>query len=189
MGNDAMRDTIGLPDIKRFIEGLGSIGAMGESPSAPFFARGQEILVSRAPGRLDLMGGNDDYTGGLVFEATIREAVMVAAQGRLDRRVVFYNPAVKGLGWEDRIELSLDDLEEDGGLKPVAWVRSWCEKDPRRSWCAYILGDLYFLMKNYPRKIEKGLQPLSRIRHSPGEGRILVRGHRGRADEGDSRPL
>ncbi len=29
-------------------------------PSAP-------VYISRAPGRLDLMGGNVDYTGGLVF--------------------------------------------------------------------------------------------------------------------------
>ncbi len=38
------------------------------------FTPDQPVFYTRAPGRLDLMGGNDDYTGGLVFEATIREA-------------------------------------------------------------------------------------------------------------------
>ena len=39
-----------------------------------FFVSTKPLFYCRAPGRLDLMGGNDDYTGGLVFEATIREA-------------------------------------------------------------------------------------------------------------------
>ena len=38
--------------------------------------------IARSPGRLDLMGGNDDYTGGMVFEATIREATWAAVQLR-----------------------------------------------------------------------------------------------------------
>jgi L-arabinokinase len=43
-----------------------------------FFARGRPVFIGRSPGRLDLMGGNVDYTGGLVFEATIREATWAA---------------------------------------------------------------------------------------------------------------
>ena len=46
------------------------------------FAPHAPVFVARAPGRLDLMGGNDDYTGGMVFEATIREATWAAAQRR-----------------------------------------------------------------------------------------------------------
>ena len=49
------------------------------------FARDAPVYVARRPGRLDLMGGNDDYTGGMVFEATIREATWAAAQRRADR--------------------------------------------------------------------------------------------------------
>ncbi len=156
MSGNAARDRMSLPDFKRFTSGLSTLRLRDGKVGEPFFRPGEEILVSRSPGRLDLMGGNDDYTGGLVFEATIQEAVMVAVQARLDRRVVFFNPAVNALGWEDRIELSLDDLRENGKMKSVAWVRSWCEEDAGRSWCAYILGDLYYLMKEFPGKIEGG---------------------------------
>ena len=52
-----------------------------------FFEPGQPVYYTRAPGRLDLMGGNDDYTGGLVFEATIREPTWAAVQRRADRRI------------------------------------------------------------------------------------------------------
>ncbi len=139
------------PDVKRFEKRIGELTA--ES----FFQKGINIFVNRTPGRLDLMGGNDDYTGGLVFETTIREATLVAIQPRIDQRVIFYNPAVKSLGWKDRIEFSLPDLVENGRIKPLDQVRDWINTDPERSWCAYILGDLYFLIKHYPEKVKHGL--------------------------------
>lgn len=156
MNRDTVKDKTSLPDIRRFIDGLGALRAHDGTDKRPFFRQGEDILVSRAPGRLDLMGGNDDYTGGLVFESTIREAVMVAVQARTDGRVVFFNPAVKRLGWEERIEFSLGDLKESGTMKSAAWVRSWCEESAGRSWCAYIVGCLYYLMKEFPGKVSFG---------------------------------
>jgi galactokinase len=148
----AERDCARFPDVMRFISDLRDPGA----PGAGLFDRGREVLVARAPGRLDLMGGNDDYTGGLVFEATIREAVIAAVQAREDRRVVFHNPAVRELGWEGRIEFSLNDLVEGGKPRDAAWVRSWCESDKNRSWCAYIVGDLYYLLREHPDRVRHG---------------------------------
>src|SRR4051812_29302932 len=52
-----------------------------------FFTPERPIFIGRSPGRLDLMGGNVDYTGGLVFEATIREATWAAVQLRGDQRI------------------------------------------------------------------------------------------------------
>jgi len=159
MSGNTVIDKTGLPDVQRFIGNLRALPATGGDEGGDresFFEPERELLVSRSPGRLDLMGGNDDYTGGLVFEATIKEAVMVAVQARADKKVVFLNPAVKKLGWEDRIEFSLYDLREGDKVKSVAWVRSFCEQDARRSWCAYILGDLYYLMKEYPEKVRTG---------------------------------
>ena len=39
-----------------------------------------ELHVSRAPGRLDVMGGISDYSGSLVLQMPIAEACHVAAQ-------------------------------------------------------------------------------------------------------------
>jgi L-arabinokinase len=77
------------PDLKRFEAKSGELVTQG------YFERGTNIFINRTPGRLDLMGGNDDYTGGLVFESTIREATLVAIQPRADQKVTFYNPAVR----------------------------------------------------------------------------------------------
>ena len=83
------------------------------------FHPGQPIFYTRAPGRLDLMGGNDDYTGGLVFEATIREATWAAVQPRPDRRILFSNPQLAAKGWRDRVEFALDDLTTDSNVRAL----------------------------------------------------------------------
>jgi galactokinase len=138
------------PDLAKFESGIRMLVEKG------YFQKGPEILINRTPGRLDLMGGNDDYTGGLVFETTIREATLVAVQPRPDQSVRFYNPAVKSIGWKEKIEFSLSDLMEDGRVKPLEEVRDWINQDPRSSWCAYILGDLYFLINKFPEKVIHG---------------------------------
>ena len=45
------------------------------------FETGSPIVVARAPGRLDVMGGIADYSGSLVLQWPIREATLVAVQG------------------------------------------------------------------------------------------------------------
>ena len=115
-----------------------------------FFSPGFPIFCSRAPGRLDLMGGNDDYTGGLVFEATIREATLAAVQLRADRRIAFWNPQVKSRGWHDQADFSLDGLAGD------AEVRALVNADPARRWTAYVIGLFHLLRRRFPEKLSCG---------------------------------
>src|SRR2546426_7531151 len=99
-----------------------------------FFSRDSPIFIARAPGRLDLMGGNDDYTGGLVFESTIREATWAAAQIRTDSRIVVRNPQMAGHGWQNRVEVDSQELEDE------AAVRALVNRSPEMRWTAYVLG-------------------------------------------------
>src|SRR5665213_73943 len=78
-----------------------------------FFSAALPVYISRAPGRLDLMGGNVDYTGGLVFQSTIREATWAAVQRRSDRRIVFLNPQMKEEGWQEQVEFDLNRLSSE----------------------------------------------------------------------------
>src|SRR5437867_92671 len=45
-----------------------------------FFDRGASLIISRAPGRLDVMGGIADYSGSLVLERPIAEGTCAAVQ-------------------------------------------------------------------------------------------------------------
>ena len=70
------------PDLESFIQ-------MCRKNTGSLFIKDIPIYINRTPGRLDLMGGNDDYTGGLVFETTIKEATIYAAQPRMDKLFCF----------------------------------------------------------------------------------------------------
>ncbi len=138
------------PDARRFERAVNSLVCDG------FFQRGADIFINRTPGRLDLMGGNDDYTGGLVFETTIREATLVALQPRADDLVVVLNPGVRSYGWQERVEFSLQDLADNGTPRPLEHVREWINADSKRAWGAGIVGDLYFLLSHYPERVVRG---------------------------------
>jgi galactokinase len=124
--------------------------AVSEQRSGKFFSAAKPIYISRAPGRLDLMGGNVDYTGGLVFQATIREATWAAAQRRDDGQIVFLNPQMAREGWLDRVEFELASLTDD------ATVRQQVNSSPRVRWTAYVLGVLHLLRRKYPQEVRSG---------------------------------
>src|SRR5947207_12677354 len=56
--------------------------------ASAFFAAGVPVAVARAPGRLDVLGGIADYSGGLVLELPLRAATLVGAQRADDDLVV-----------------------------------------------------------------------------------------------------
>jgi L-arabinokinase len=115
------------------------------------FDSSRPIYLSRAPGRLDLMGGNVDYTGGLVFEATIAEATYAAAQLRTDRKLVLVNPQMAQSQWQPRVEISLDALTHD------AEVRALVNSNPRIRWTAYVLGVFHLLQLRWPEQVRSGV--------------------------------
>jgi L-arabinokinase len=120
------------------------------------FARDVPIYVARAPGRLDLMGGNDDYTGGMVFEATIREATWAAAQARSDGTIVLVNPQMCEQGWQQRVEFQLADLTDDDR------VRKFVNREAGVRWTAYVLGLFYWLKQHFAAEVRGGMNVLVR---------------------------
>ena len=110
----------------------------------------RSIYVSRAPGRLDLIGGNGDYVGGLVFESTIREATWAAVRLREDNLVVFHNPQMREKGWDDLVDFRLDELRSEEA------VRKLVSQDPKVRWTAYVLGIFYLLHQRHPDRVQSG---------------------------------
>ncbi|MGA8271608.1 MAG: galactokinase family protein [Candidatus Sulfotelmatobacter sp.] len=115
-----------------------------------FFSAARPVYISRAPGRMDLMGGNVDYTGGLVFQATIREATWAAAQRRDDGLIIFWNPQMEQEDWLDRVEFELASLTTD------AAVRQQVNSSPKIRWTAYVLGVFHLLRVKYPHEVKNG---------------------------------
>ncbi|MGH9396146.1 MAG: galactokinase [Terriglobia bacterium] len=118
--------------------------------SGEFFLRGRPVYIARAPGRIDVMGGNVDYTGGLVFQMTTREATW-AAQLRENDRIIFLNPQMRAYGWQDRAEFRLEDLQHEQHVRDIA---NQCAE---LRWTAYVLGPLHFLQKHFPSRMHSGV--------------------------------
>jgi L-arabinokinase len=116
-----------------------------------FFASDRPLWVARAPGRLDVMGGNVDYTGGMVLQSLLREAVWIAAQPRTDDRIRILNPGAAQFGWEPRLEHRMDDLHDLENLRLL------CGQRQSSSWSSYVLGALFFLKNRYACSDSSGL--------------------------------
>jgi L-arabinokinase len=101
-----------LPDASAFVETLNDI-AESKTPECSLFVPGPEIVVSRAPGRLDIMGGIADYSGSLVLELPITEATFAAVQRDPSRRLTIVS-LTQDRSEPLRFEIELSDLEHHG---------------------------------------------------------------------------
>lgn len=68
MGYEVIQGNASHPaDVAEFIAVLNSLDAHPELRT--FFDSNSDVVVTRAPGRLDVMGGIADYSGSLVLES------------------------------------------------------------------------------------------------------------------------
>src|SRR3954451_2394215 len=96
--------------------------------------------VSRAPGRLDVMGGIADYTGSLVCEATLDRAASVALQARDDRELQVFSFNLYDEHRPFTFRMPLDALARH---RADVLRREFAEAG--RGWAAYLAGCLFVL--------------------------------------------
>ena len=104
------------------------------------------VIVTRAPARLDIMGGIADYSGSNVFEMTLNRAAVVACQSREDNNLRALTIQQVGV-LRPYLQITLDDFYTDGSLKSYSEISSLFNGDPKTSWSGYILGCFYTLLK------------------------------------------
>jgi L-arabinokinase len=113
---------------------------------AGFFNSG-EIVVTRVPARLDVMGGIADYSGSNVCEGVLGRGMVIALQPRTDRtlRIRTMQAHRRSLPVETRIPLDYFEMGE--GFVPYEHVQALCKSNPIASWAAYIGGSIFTLLK------------------------------------------
>ena len=79
---------------------------------AAAFDCARPIRISRAPGRLDVMGGIAEYTGSIVCQATLDRAVAVALQPRADRLLQIFSFNLLDENLPFTFNISIDHLAE-----------------------------------------------------------------------------
>jgi len=131
------------------------------------FEPGRPIVLARAPGRLDVLGGIADYSGSLVLEWPIREACRVAAQRSSDRRVRIVSP---GPGRDAVFDRPLSEFTSGG--RPIDYDAArtrFCE-EPAQAWAAYLAGGLLVLAKERGLALESGVRMLVSSSVPEGQG-------------------
>lgn len=126
----AQRD---LADFEQRLRGLRA----REASLADFFGNADELVLARAPGRLDVLGGIADYSGSLVLELPLAEAACVAAARTSEPWV-----RVASLGGVQRqARFSAPELwaacTSDDALRAYL-----AQQGASVSWAAYLLGGL-----------------------------------------------
>jgi L-arabinokinase len=151
--------TRGLPDAERFLERLRGLGEHPLAEARALFERGREIFTSRAPGRLDVMGGIADYSGSLVLQLPLREATFAAVQRDPSRRLRIVSLCEA----EERtaaFEMDLDAFERSGPAETYEAARAFFAREPRTSWAAYVAGVFLVLRRERGASFAEGARVL-----------------------------
>ena len=151
-------DAHGLRDVPEFIDTL-------NSHAGEFFDSKSELTITRAPGRLDVMGGIADYSGSLVLELPIAEATFVALQKDDARQLRI----VSLIGDERALNfvMPLAEFERDGNPIVYEEARSYFKNN---AWAAYVAGVFLVLMRERGARFDQGARLLISSRVPEGKG-------------------
>lgn len=136
-----------LPDVLEFINMINS----GGGSESKLFDTSQELFVTRSPGRLDVMGGIADYSGSLVLQMPINEAIVVAVQKRMDRNIRIYSLSRESRS-DRSFEMNIRDLEDLGRPRDYDLARQFFARNRQHHWASYVAGVFYVLQR------EKGVR-------------------------------
>lgn len=193
-----------LPDTITFLNNLVELDAVYEPgnhtekrrirermAAAGIFNWEDELIVTRAPGRLDVVGGIADYSGSLVLQMPIREACHVAvqisepnkqklwkhAQTRQVSKGQGSTPVLQIVSYGSELsnraptfDMNLSDFME--GEKPITYqkAKDYFDRDPSQRWAAYIAGTILVLMTELGVHFEKSISLLVSSAVPEGKG-------------------
>uniref|UniRef100_A0A0A0LGT8 L-arabinokinase n=1 Tax=Cucumis sativus TaxID=3659 RepID=A0A0A0LGT8_CUCSA len=194
-------DVQGFPDSVNFLKSLVELDSLNDNgntevrreqkAAAGLFNWEEDIFVTRAPGRLDVMGGIADYSGSLVLQMPIREACHVAlqknhpskhrlwkhVQARQDSSVQGQTPVLQIVSYGSELsnraptfDMNLSDFM-DGG-KPISYenARKYFSKDTAQKWAAYVAGTILVLMRELGVQFEDSISMLVSSAVPEGKG-------------------
>jgi galactokinase len=124
-----------------------------------FFGHDADIVVARAPGRLDVMGGIADYSGSLVLEWPLADATFVGLQRGA-------NPTLDLVSGTRRASVDLRQLVR----LDYETVRAFFAADPATRWSAYVAGAFVVLAHEHRVEFSGGARLLIASTVAEGKG-------------------
>jgi L-arabinokinase len=152
--------THGLADTASFLATLNRPPERLTGGRGDFFRRGRDIVVTRAPGRLDLMGGIADYSGALVLQLPLAAAAHVALQLVETDALSVVSLAADDRAAPRRFEMPLAEFLRDGEPVSYADARARFAADAARRWAAYVAGAFLVLARERGQVFGRGARLL-----------------------------
>ncbi len=106
-----------------------------------------EIIVTRVPARLDVMGGIADYSGANVCESVLGRGMVIALQPRTDRTLRIRTMQANRVNLAVETRIPLDYFEMGEGFVSYDQMQALSKANPLSSWTAYIGGAIFTLLK------------------------------------------
>lgn len=160
----------GLADTDDFVRMVKRLVAGEPERVRGLFDDGGPVYVTRAPGRLDLMGGIADYSGSLVLELPIASATHAALQLQTEKRLAVVSLPQTEEEPARTFEMSLEELYDDRG-RPLEYAEA-ADYFRRRGdgWAAYVAGAFHVLARERGVSFEQGARILLRSEVPEGKG-------------------
>ena len=111
------------------------------------FQKNGRVIITRAPARLDVMGGIAAHCGANVFGLTLERSAVVGCQAKQDRRLSVLSFDAVIHGYQSALQISIDDFYTNGNLKSYEAVQSLFAQNPQAIWAGYVLGGFFALLK------------------------------------------
>lgn len=140
-----------LSEVKAFVEKINTDRIVSE-----LFESGRDIIVTRAPGRLDVMGGIADYSGSLVLQLPIQEATLVALQRTPIRELHILSLGAEGNNRGLVFTMPLSVFERHHHPVDYSTAQVYFKQNPENSWAAYVAGAFLVLMQELQVEFEHG---------------------------------
>lgn len=130
-------------------EGLGvlMLFRLIEESVGAFFQPDRPIHVTRAPGRLDVLGGRSPGANALTLQMPIAEGACVAIQPRTDTLVRLWSPCRDGSRTQ-MLSMDLRDLGVPERPIDAGEARALFLPGPSDRWAGYLLGALLALVRS-----------------------------------------
>jgi galactokinase len=148
--------TFGLKDVENFIELLNTLNQQPLKQAQSFFNPKKEIVVSRAPGRLDVMGGIADYSGSLVLQLPIKEATIAAAQPGSNNKIKIISLTNSESNRDRYFEMGLEDFFINNNPIDYKSAQQYFTRNESTRWAAYIAGVFLVLIKERNINFKQG---------------------------------
>jgi L-arabinokinase len=166
MSSFRITNTNSRDDTQEFVRTLATV----QEPidRVPFFDQSNRLIITRAPGRLDVMGGIADYSGSLVLQLPIRNATHVALQNLNSSKLRVLS---SGNSEAPRFnEVDLNELISDAG-QPISYEEARRRfSEVTEHWLAYVAGAFLVLSREKDFKFKHGAAILINSNVPEGKG-------------------